>query len=248
VGPPPQTNRTVAVTVGVVSKPKLSIIIPTLNESRTIARTLLALQPLRQAGHQVILVDGGSTDDTVEQSTSLVDRVLSTTRGRASQMQFGALNADGDMLWFLHADTVPGSKAVGQAEQLSTRLENSWGYFQVSFREKSILLAMIPCLMNLRSRLTAVGTGDQGIFVSRKLYDAVGGFDDIPLMEDISLCKKLRKISRPRCLSGTLQTSARRWLDNGIIRTILLMWCLRFAYFVGVKPNALARFYTTVRA
>jgi len=248
VGLQPQMNREMAVTVDVVSKPQLSIIIPTLNESRTIAHTLLALQPLKQAGHQIILVDGGSTDDTLAQAGSLADLVLSTARGRASQMQFGALSADGDMLWFLHADTVPGSKAVGQVEQLSTRLKNRWGYFQVSFREKSILLAMISRLMNLRSRLTAVGTGDQGIFVSRELYDAVGGFDDIPLMEDISLCKKLRKISRPRCLSGTLQTSARRWLNNGIIRTILLMWCLRFAYFVGVKPNALARFYTTVRA
>lgn len=233
--------------MGAVSKPKLSIIIPTLNESQTIARTLLALQPLRQAGHQVILVDGGSTDETVAQSTSLVDRVLSTTRGRASQMQFGVLNADGDVFWFLHADTIPGSQAVGQAEQLSAGSENSWGYFQVSFREKSVLLAVISRLMNLRSRLTTIGTGDQGIFVSRELYDAVGGFDDIPLMEDISLCKKLRKISRPRCLSGTLQTSARRWLDNGIIRTVLLMWCLRFAYFVGIKPNTLVRFYTPVR-
>lgn len=236
-----------AVTVDVVSKPKLSIIIPTLNESRTIARTLLALQPLRQAGHQVILVDGGSTDDTLAQSCSLVDLVLSATRGRASQMQFGALNADGDIFWFLHADTTPGSEAVWQADQLFSGLENRWGYFQVSFREKSVLLAVISRLMNLRSRLTAIGTGDQGIFVSRKLYDAVGGFDDIPLMEDISLCKKLGKISRPHRPPGTLQTSARRWLDNGVIKTVLLMWGLRFAYFIGIKPNALARFYTTIR-
>ena len=99
-------------------------------------------------------------------------------------------------------------------------------------------------MMNLRSRLTGIGTGDQGIFVSRKLYEAVGGFDDIPLMEDISLCKKLRKVSRPRYLPVTLQTSARRWLDKGVIRTILLMWCLRGAYFIGVKPNTLSRFYS----
>jgi rSAM/selenodomain-associated transferase 2 len=231
-------------TVGVVSEPRLSIIIPALNEGRSIAHTLLVLQPLRQAGHQVILVDGGSTDDTLEQSYPLVDRVLAAPCGRARQMQFGTLHADGNILWFLHADTVADREVVHHICQLLSSPVPRWGFFQVTFREKHFLLAVISHMMNLRSRLTGIGTGDQGIFVSRKLYEAVGGFDDIPLMEDISLCKKLRKVSRPRCLPVTLQISARRWLDKGVTRTILLMWCLRVAYFIGVKPITLSRFYS----
>lgn len=233
--------------VGVASQSRLSIIIPTLNESRAIAHTLLALQPLRQQGHQVIVVDGGSTDDTLNVSRPFVDKVLTASRGRARQMRVGVDHSDGDILWFLHADTVADREIVMSMRQLLSSSHVQWGYFQVSFENANILLALVARLMNLRSRITGIGTGDQGIFVSRKLYESVHGFDDIPLMEDISLCKKLGNVCQPDCQSGRLQTSARRWLDQGVTRTILLMWCLRLAFFMGIKPATLSRYYAASR-
>lgn len=221
---------------------RLSIIIPTLNEAEHIGALLTDLTPLRAAGHEVILVDGGSVDATRALAASGVDRVLESQRGRAVQMNAGAQIAGGEILWFLHADSrVP----PGAAEALLTacRAGACWGRFDVRLSGRHPLLRLVERGMNARSCLTALATGDQGIFVTRDAFDRVGGFPEIPLMEDIALSKCLRRLARPACLRPPLLTSSRRWETRGIVRTILLMWRLRLAYALGADPARLARRY-----
>jgi rSAM/selenodomain-associated transferase 2 len=222
---------------------RISVIIPALNEAARLPRTLAALQGLRRRGHEVILVDGGSSDATVGVSRPLVDTVLQAARGRAAQMQAGAQAARGAVFWFLHADT----RAPAQADRLiETALRDEkkhWGRFDVQLAGHRVSLRLVASLMNTRSRLSGIATGDQGIFVRRTLYEAVGGFPALPLMEDIALSRALRRHGRPATIRQPLRSSARRWEQHGLIRTILLMWGLRLAYFTGVSPERLARFY-----
>ncbi len=225
----------------------ISVIIPALNEGAAITATLESLQPLRRNGHEVIVVDGGSHDNTVKLAGSLADRVIHSERGRATQMQAGASAARGALLWFLHADTLPPPhaddfiKAALQAESVC------WGRFDVQFHDPRRLLRIVAWSMNARSRLSGIATGDQGIFVKRSCYERAGGFPSIPLMEDIALSRALKKLSPPACLHQRLQTSARRWLEHGIVRTILLMWGLRLAYSLGISPQRLASYYAAHR-
>ena len=214
---------------------RLSVVVPTLNEARAIRAALEALAPLRARGHEVIVVDGGSTDGTAEAAAGLCDRILAAPRGRASQMNSGARAATGDVLLFLHADTrlPPGADALVLS---SAR----WGRFDVQIAGRHPLLKLVAWSMNLRSRLTGIATGDQAIFVRR---DAFPGFPEIALMEDVALSKLLKRHSAPACLSEKVVTSGRRWESRGVLRTIVLMWQLRFLYFIGVPPDALARKY-----
>jgi len=221
---------------------KVSIVIPTLDERNHIGFLLRDLEPLRQTGHEVIIADGGSTDGTRALAGSRADRVVLAPRGRASQMNAGARTAAGDVLWFLHADsrTLPGA----QSQLLDAcRAGTIWGRFDVRLAGQRPLLRVVERMMNWRSRLTGIATGDQGIFVTRAVFEAVGGFPPIPLMEDIALSKVLRRHARPACLSGPILTSSRRWEANGILRTILLMWSLRVAYALGADPRRLADLY-----
>jgi rSAM/selenodomain-associated transferase 2 len=218
---------------------KLSIIIPCLNEAKTIGPLLHLLQPLRAEGHEVILVDGGSGDGTQAIAEPWVDAFLVSEAGRARQMNSGAQAAGGDILWFLHAD----SRLPGGAAQAVIEGDVVWGRFDVRLSGAHPLLRLVSCMMNLRSRLTGIATGDQGIFVSREAFEQVGGFDEIPLMEDIVLSRSLKRLSRPLCLHEQLVTSSRRWEMRGILRTILLMWWLRLAFALGVSPQRLARMY-----
>src|SRR5262245_19300441 len=222
---------------------KLSIIVPVLNEGEGIAPTLDALADMRALGTEVIVVDGGSRDATIQRARLRTDRVISAPRGRALQMNAGAAKATGDVLLFLHADT----RLPRDADHVVlTGLERSgraWGRFDVMVEGRSPLLLLVGWLMNLRSRLTGIATGDQAIFVRRDAFQAVGGFPEIPLMEDIALCKRLKRVSRPLCLSERVVTSGRRWEKNGVLNTIVLMWRLRLAYFFGADPNELARQY-----
>ena len=224
--------------------PRLSIIIPTRDEASCIARLLGDLAPLRAMGHELILVDGGSADDTSGIAAPLVDRVIHAERGRAVQMNAGARLATGDILWFLHADTrVP----PGAAQRLIDSCIDGgsvWGRFDLHLSGTRPILRVVSAMMNLRSRLTGVATGDQGIFVVREQFVSAGGFPAIPLMEDIALSKALRRIARPTCIRRPrLQTSSRRWERHGVMRTIALMWRLRLAYALGVPPHQLARHY-----
>lgn len=219
----------------------ISIIIPTLNESDSIVKTLMPLQKWRLRGHQVILVDAGSEDDTVQQSQNLVDKCLQADRGRSAQMNIGAEQADGDILLFLHADTLIDEDAD---ELILKCLSYSrWGRFRVKFSSNKMIFKIIAVMMNVRSCLTSIATGDQAIFVQKSLFMEVGGFPSQALMEDIQLSKNLKSKSKLYCLKSEVVTSSRRWEHSGIARTILLMWGLRLAYFFGVSATKLKLWY-----
>jgi rSAM/selenodomain-associated transferase 2 len=216
---------------------------PVLNESTGIVAALAALAPLRENGAEVIVVDGGSSDGTVAAARSLADRVLEAPRGRASQMNSGAAEASGQMLLFLHADTRLPENAFLLIEQALR--QHVWGRFDVSITGRSIWLPVIAAMMNLRSRLTGIATGDQAIFVSRAAFDNVGGYPDQPLMEDIELSKRLKRLGPPACLRARVSTSGRRWDTHGVWRTILLMWRLRFDYWRSIPAARLvSRYYS----
>lgn len=224
------------------NRPRLSIILPVLNEADTLAKTLLNLSLLRQSGAETIVVDGGSCDTTVSLAAEFADSVLSVAKGRAVQMNSGARVARGDYLLFLHADTVMPNDA--QSELLNA-IHNQvfWGRFDVRLTGRNAMFRLIESTMNLRSRLTGIATGDQAIFVNRNVFQQVGGYPNVPLMEDIVLSKRLKRVRVPLCIRTKVITNSRRWESNGILRTIVLMWTLRFLFFVGIDANRLARFY-----
>jgi rSAM/selenodomain-associated transferase 2 len=222
---------------------RIAIILPVLNEEARIAACLTLLQPLRGQDCELIVVDGGSNDRTVALAEPLADRVMADSRGRAAQMNAGARQARGDILWFLHADSLPPPDAATLIRAALVQSDRHWGRFDVRLSGRHPLLRVVETLMNVRSRLTGIATGDQGIFVRRDLLEQVGGYPAIALMEDIALSRLLKRQGRPVCLRQRLTTSSRRWERDGILRTILLMWRLRLAYFFGADPEWLARIY-----
>ena len=220
----------------------LSVVVPVLNEAGSIVPFLQSIRTcLRSA--EIIVVDGGSDDNTASLAAAHCDRVVTAARGRAMQLNAGAKQASGAVLCFLHADSLlpPGAgdlicNALGSPP-------SGWGRFDVRLSGRHPMLRIIERMMNWRSRLTGVATGDQAMFMSRDLFDQVGGFPEIALMEDIEMSRRLKRYRRPRCLPQTVLTSSRRWEKNGILRTIVLMWKLRLMYFLGVDPARLARNY-----
>jgi rSAM/selenodomain-associated transferase 2 len=222
---------------------RLSIIIPTINEALTIEATLTALQPMRAHGAEIIVVDGGSNDNTTSICARYTDCTLQSPRGRALQMNAGANAAIGEVLLFLHADSLPPQDADLLVLKALASGKQVWGRFDVSITGANPMFRLIAWMMNLRSRLSGIATGDQGIFVTRTAFDVAGGFPNIPLMEDIALSKALKRLSPPVCLSNRMTTSGRRWEKYGVIRTIILMWRLRAAYFLGADPARLAERY-----
>jgi rSAM/selenodomain-associated transferase 2 len=222
---------------------KLSIIIPALDEADGIVAALQSLTPYRERGAEVIVVDGGSRDQTAALAAPLADRVIVAPRGRAAQMNAGAAIARGGVLLFLHADTRLPPHADGLVLDGLRAPSWTWGRFDVTIEGRHLLLGMIASLMNLRSQLTGIATGDQAMFMNRAAFEAVGGFPDQPLMEDIALSRRLKRLGRPLCLAARVTTSGRRWEAHGVTRTMLLMWRLRLAYFFGAEPTALARRY-----
>jgi rSAM/selenodomain-associated transferase 2 len=225
---------------------RLSIVMPVLNEAAAIADALARLQPLRARGHEVIVVDGGSGDGTVRLAQPLADCVLQAGRGRARQMNAGAERASGDVLLFLHADTCLPEHAD---RLINERLAASaWGRFDVAIEGRHPMLKVIARAMNLRSRATGICTGDQGIFVQRDLFQRIGGYPLIELMEDVALTTLLRRHVRPACLAQRVITSGRRWERRGVWRTMALMWWLRLRYFCGTSPAHLRKLYESERA
>lgn len=221
---------------------KLSIVMPALNEAASIGAALSGLATLRDSGVEVIVVDGGSTDATVELARPLADRVLVAPRGRAAQMNAGAAQATGDVVLFLHADTrLPPDACPAMASALAAG--KRWGRFDVLIEGRSAWLMLVARMMNLRSRLTGIATGDQAIFVRRSAFSEVGGYPDQPLMEDIELSIRLKQLGPPACLRERVITSGRRWEANGVWRTIMLMWRLRFDYWRGIPAEQLASRY-----
>jgi rSAM/selenodomain-associated transferase 2 len=211
---------------------------PAFDEATVIAGSLAALAPLRRGGHEVIVVDGGSRDGTVQLARPLCDRLLESARGRAVQMNAGAAAASGDVLLFLHADTALPDHAVERIRQ-SVR-DHAWGRFDVRIEGTHRLLKLVAWSMNLRSRLTGIATGDQAIFVRREAFP---GFPEIALMEDIAFSSAMKRQGPPACLRERVTTSGRRWARRGVLRTILLMWRIRLLYFFGAHPDDLARLY-----
>ena len=223
-------------------KPALSIVMPVLDESAGIQSALVALTAFRARGCEVIVVDGGSADGTPQLALPLSDRVLRGPRGRARQMNAGAAVAGGEVLLFLHADTrLPEAADRMLLDALARGAD--WGRFDVHIEGTASMLPVVAALMNLRSRLSGIATGDQAMFVRRECFDAIGGFPDQPLMEDVELSARLRAVSPPACLRQRVRTSGRRWETHGVWRTILLMWRLRWRYWRGAPADALAESY-----
>jgi len=226
---------------------QLSIIIPVLNEASVLPGLLDHLAPLRACGAEVIVVDGGSGDGSQQIASRAGAQVICTERGRARQMNAGASAAHGEVLLFLHADTAL-PLCAGQAIETAIRRggradEIAWGHFAVRIDGRVFMLRVVARLMNWRSRLTGIATGDQAMFVTRHAFELVGGFPEQPLMEDIELSKRLLARSRPIYLMDRVATSGRRWEVNGVWRTIWLMWRLRWLYWRGVPASELARSY-----
>jgi rSAM/selenodomain-associated transferase 2 len=219
---------------------RLSIVIPVLNEAAGIGAALAALAPLRAEGHQLIVVEGGSSDGTARLAAPLADLVLAAPAGRARQMNAGAAAASGEALLFLHADTaLPDNAPALVARALR---EHAWGRFDVHIDGRPSGLRVVAFAMNLRSRLTGIATGDQALFVRRAAFR---GFPEIALMEDIAFSKAMKRVSPPACLRARVRTSGRRWERHGVLRTVLLMWRLRLAYYLGASPDQLARSYAS---
>ena len=216
---------------------------PVLNEAVGLPAGLQALAPFTARGAQLVVADGGSADATVALAQAAGAHVVAAPRGRALQMNAGAQEARAGVLLFLHADTLlphDADQLIAQALADGTAV---WGRFDVRITGQSPLLRMVAAMMNLRSRWSGIATGDQAIFMTREAFDAVGGFAAQPLMEDIEMCKRLRRLSRPACLRATVLTSGRRWETRGVWRTVLLMWRLRLAYWCGASPERLAALY-----
>ena len=221
---------------------KISIIIPVLNEEINLPEVLNKLQPFRSKGHEVVIVDGGSSDNSLMLAQQGADLVIVSKAGRALQMNSGAAVATGDIFLFLHCDTMLPDKALKNIAD-NYQGEDYWGRFDVRLSGNKFVFRIIERLMNLRSRLTSIATGDQAIFIERKLFNLLGGFPEIALMEDIAICALLRKQSSPVCIKQKVMTSSRRWESNGVLATVLLMWKLRLLYFFGVSADKLSRKY-----
>lgn len=225
-----------------MSNASVSMIVPVRNEAGNLADTLAMLRHALQDGDELVVVDGGSTDASVDIARDLADRVILCAPGRAWQMNAGARQASGDWLWFVHADSQLNRTHRQRLARLPT--DARWGRFDVRLSGRRFLFRVIGAMINLRSRFSGIATGDQGIFVRHDIFTAVGGYPDQPLMEDIALSQLLKKEQgRPRCLRPALTTSSRRWEARGAWPTIWLMWSLRYRYWRGAPPEQLYRDY-----
>jgi rSAM/selenodomain-associated transferase 2 len=221
--------------------PSISVIIPVLNEELTIAALLESL--LRLEPDEILVVDGGSLDKTRELAAALGVRVISCARGRARQMNEGARLARGAVLLFLHADTRLPESAFVDIRGAMENPSNVGGRFDVALDSAGWVLKWVGAMISLRSRLSGVATGDQAIFVRREVFTRLGGYPDIPLMEDVALSRALKRAGKVACLKSRVITSARRWQTEGVWRTIFKMWVLKLLYLLGVSPFRLKRFY-----
>lgn len=222
---------------------RISVIIPALDESLALPQTLRAVNGLHcSTPIELIVADGGSRDDTAALAQQLGAQVVSGARGRAQQMNRGAAAASGDVLLFLHADTLLAADGLQQVEA-AVSSGALWGRFDVQIQGRARMLRVVAFMMNLRSRWSGIATGDQAMFMTRAAFDRVKGYPEQALMEDIEMSRRLKRLGAPTCLPGPVITSGRRWESRGVWRTILLMWRLRWAYWRGVSPNELAQRY-----
>ncbi len=228
---------------GSAAEMNLSIIIPVLNEAGQLPDLFAHLLPFKRAGCEIIFADGGSTDGSAKLAEVAGFKVVWADRGRARQMNAGAAQASGDILLFLHVDTRLPQGASTLIPRGLAKQNRSWGRFNVCITGRPIMLRVVSHMINWRSRLTGIATGDQAIFVRRSVFEQVNRYPDQPLMEDVELCKRLKLFSRPVCIKDCVMTSGRRWEMHGVWHTILLMWRLRWAYWRGTDAAELARLY-----
>lgn len=221
----------------------ISIVVPVLNEASSLEGFLRPLYESCAKDCEILVVDGGSGDNSVQIAEKYSHKVIASRPGRARQMNMGADHASGTILLFLHADTVLPANFQNLIIDEMQKKNKSWGRFDVNLSGKQFMFRVIETLMNFRSSVTGIATGDQAIFIRKSLFDLVDGFSEIPLMEDIEMCKKLKKKDSPLCLKQRVVTSSRRWEENGIWRTIILMWQLRLAYYLGKDPVLLKSKY-----
>lgn len=219
-----------------------TIVIPVLNEAGNIKNVLEPLQPLRQRGWTIVVVDGGSVDATLERAKPLATSIITSHPGRAQQMNAGAEVASGEVLLFLHADTVLPKQFESEMTAF-LESDKQWGRFDVRLSGNQLMFYVVAWFINWRSRLTQVSTGDQGLFFKRQFFNRMNGYTQLPLMEDVDICKRSRVISEPFFSKHKVTTSSRRWEKNGTWKTIWLMWCLRYAYYKGADPKELHRKY-----
>ena len=220
----------------------ISIIIPTINEIENLSNLLENIKKSKQADKvEIVVVDGGSTDGTIEYADKYADLTISAQLGRASQLNAGAEVAQGKHFWFLHADSILDFNIFSQ--YLHVISSSAWGRFDIQINNPKLIYLLISSLINFRSKLSKIATGDQGIFISKELFYQVGKFPQLDLMEDVALSAKLKKHSSPFCSKLKIKTSARKWQKEGVLKTILLMWKLRLLYFFGVNTKTLARLY-----
>jgi len=223
----------------------ISVIVPVLNEEKTIAASLQALLTLTP--YEIIIADGGSADRTLELAGPFPVKVISSERGRGRQMNRGAAEARGDVLLFLHADTRLPASALNDIDAALNEPRYVGGRFDVELAGDHWLLPLVGRLISYRSRLSKVATGDQALFVRREVFERMGGFPDMPLLEDIAFCRTLKRLGDVACLRSRVVTSARRWEVDGVWRTIFTMWIIKLLYFAGVSPARLKQFYADTR-
>ncbi len=223
--------------------PKLSIIIPILNEQVFLANHHEILKSLLSDGHEILVIDGGSTDNSVDIAKAIGCKTLKTKTSRGFQLHVGAKHSKNELLLFLHADTLLPTNAAELIYHALTPVNKHWGRFNVRFSNQNLIFQIIAWFMNKRSYLSGIATGDQAIFVKRKSYFSCGGFPDFPIMEDIEISKRLKKIAYPVCIPNEAIASSRKWENQGVIITILKMWSLRLMFFFGVPTEKLAKLY-----
>lgn len=222
---------------------QLSIIVPMLDEAMQLPELFAHVLPLQRAGCEVIFADGGSRDGSARLAEVAGFAVVQTERGRARQMNAGAALANGEGLLFLHTDTRLPQGALHHITQAIEANDHCWGRFDVRISGRPFMLRVVSSMMNWRSRLTGIATGDQAMFVRRDVFEQLRGFPEQPLMEDIEMSKRLKALSRPACIAACVLTSGRRWETRGVWRTIVLMWRLRWAYWRGADAAKLAGLY-----
>lgn len=222
---------------------KVSIIIPVFNEAQSLAAHLPLLQALREEGHEIIVVDGSDDEASAVACAAWVDCWLRSDPGRARQMNAGAASATGEVLLFLHIDTRLPADAIAQLQEGLSNDSVLWGRFDVSLSGRHWAFRVIEYMINVRSRLSGVATGDQAIFVRKCVFERIGGFAQLPLMEDVAISKTLRRLAPPLCLRSKVITSSRRWEAHGVGRTVVLMWWIRLLYSLGVSPQTLHGMY-----
>jgi rSAM/selenodomain-associated transferase 2 len=225
---------------------KLSVIVPMLNEAGAIGATLAAIR-VGAPDAEIVVVDGGSADGSVEIARPRCEVVIIGERGRAQQMNAGAARSSGDVMVFVHADTIVPESFARDIETALADPSVIGGRFDIRLDDDHPLCALIGSLISLRSRLSRTATGDQAIFVRRTIFDALGGFRDLPICEDLDFARRLKRAGRLACLRTKVITSARRWRRGGILRTSIRMWTIRLLYLAGVSPVHLSRLYSDVR-